>query len=264
MADGQPRAYAKGGPFEPGALLNLLEAPDPLHPEAVELAGEHYRAGIGHNSRGDFELAALAFEAAHRVRPRVSTLLCVANMRLKMGHAKPAAHIYRAIAQSQLASPDEAGMAARKLLVVEQQDATLSSPETPVEWSAPKPSSQTAVRLIPDTQAEAESTKPAPHACPPAVNGGRMGASPPVNGYNLSQPNGASSTRGDSAAAVASEGVEASAPSIAAVAGSPLTSPATPSNAPPASGETRRVNDPPMRATSAFPAPAPVPEPPLF
>ena len=46
---------------------------------------EQLRRGVAANQADDFGSAAAWFENSHRIKPRVSTLLSIANMRLKLG-----------------------------------------------------------------------------------------------------------------------------------------------------------------------------------
>lgn len=99
-----------------GPLL-FAGVPDDVADAAdIELAASYNEAGIEANQTADYAAAARNFEAAHRVRPRVSTALSIANMQLKLdGGAPLAAALYASVAELRSASPGERLMARRKL-----------------------------------------------------------------------------------------------------------------------------------------------------
>ena len=76
-------------------LVAMLDDPD-VSPDP-EAGAEQLRRGVAANQQEDFAAATAWFEESHRRRPRVSTLLSVANMRLKLGDGPLAAHLYSAI-----------------------------------------------------------------------------------------------------------------------------------------------------------------------
>ena len=76
-------------------LVAMLDDPD-VNPDP-EAGAEQLRRGVAANQQEDFAAATAWFEESHRRRPRVSTLLSVANMRLKLGDGPLAAHLYSAI-----------------------------------------------------------------------------------------------------------------------------------------------------------------------
>ena len=100
-------------------IIALLDDPPPLtHPK---LGDEELKHGVSANQSDDFLSAAAWFEASHRKRPRISTLLSIANMRLKLGDGPLAAYLYAAILEHPTASAAEREMSARKLPLAEAQ-----------------------------------------------------------------------------------------------------------------------------------------------
>ena len=80
---------------------------------------DELRNGVAANQGDDFSGAAAWFEASHRLHPRISTVLSIANMRLKLGDGPLAAYLYAAILEHPAASDTERAMAARKLPLAE-------------------------------------------------------------------------------------------------------------------------------------------------
>lgn len=70
-------------PSRPPSRSAAAQSQDPRDPRGPR-AGDQYREGVRLNQAGDFVGAARAFEAAHRTRPRVSTLLCLSAGRAGM------------------------------------------------------------------------------------------------------------------------------------------------------------------------------------
>jgi len=101
-------------------LTALLDDPEVVHASA-DSAEQQLRQGIAANQQDDFATAAAWFEEAHRRRPRVSTLLSVANMRLKLGDGPLAACLYVAILEHPASTEAEREMADRKLHLAEFQ-----------------------------------------------------------------------------------------------------------------------------------------------
>ena len=93
--------------------------------EDAALALEQHQLGAAANQDEDYEEAASCFEAAHRLHPRASTLLCVANMRLKQGAGEVASYLYGVILAHPSTTAAEAAMARRKLALA--QSASSSS-----------------------------------------------------------------------------------------------------------------------------------------
>ena len=100
-------------------LIGLLDEPSlPADPKAGD---EEIRHGVAANQADDFVGAAEWFETSHHLKPRVATLLSIANMRLKLGEGPIAAHIYAAILEHPAASETEREIALRKLPLAEVQ-----------------------------------------------------------------------------------------------------------------------------------------------
>ena len=107
---------------------NLIKG---VHLEGLRVLGEpasfaqpgagddELRNGVAANQGDDFSGAAAWFEASHRLHPRISTVLSIANMRLKLGDGPLAAYLYAAILEHPAASDTERAMAARKLPLAE-------------------------------------------------------------------------------------------------------------------------------------------------
>ena len=76
-------------------FATMLDDPD-ISPDP-EAGAEQLRRGVAANQQEDFAAATAWFEDSYRRRPRVSTLLSVANMRLKLGDGPLAANLYSVI-----------------------------------------------------------------------------------------------------------------------------------------------------------------------
>ena len=95
------------------SMQALLEA-DPAVGE------EQLRQGAAANAAQNFAAAAAWFEESYRLKPRITTLLSVANMRLKLHEGAFAAYLYTAILEHPAATAAERQMAGKKLLLAEE------------------------------------------------------------------------------------------------------------------------------------------------
>ena len=80
------RSGRSAGRDQPGSWRQLGDA--------WEAGAEQLRHGVTANQQEDFAAATAWFEEAHRRKPRISTLLSIANMRLKLGDGPLAAYLY--------------------------------------------------------------------------------------------------------------------------------------------------------------------------